>query len=198
MFRRYDSRGPQTVRTFAHAELGDAAGGPLAATGPALRVLRIVEGTSVDGVGLRTSIYGAGCDNRCEGCHNPQSWDPDGGEPMSVAELVERVAKADLNVTFSGGDPMFQAAGFAALARAIRERTDKTIWCYTGLTFERIMEAGGVREELLRAVDVLVDGRFVMAERDTSLLFRGSRNQRIIDVAASIGEGRAVELDLTF
>ncbi len=163
-----------------------------------LRVLRIVEGTSVDGVGLRTSIYGAGCANRCEGCHNPQSWDPAGGEPMSVDSVLERIIAADLDVTFSGGDPMFQAAEFAALARAVREHTDKTIWCYTGLTFEQIVERGGACEELLRSVDVLVDGRFVLSERDTSLLFRGSRNQRIIDVAASLSCGRAVELDLSF
>lgn len=163
-----------------------------------LRVLRIVEGTSVDGVGLRTSIYGAGCTNRCEGCHNPQSWDPAGGEPMSVDSVLERIIAADLDVTFSGGDPMFQAAEFAALARAVREHTDKTIWCYTGLTFEQIVERGGACEELLRAVDVLVDGRFVLSERDTSLLFRGSHNQRIIDVAASLSCGRAVELDLSF
>lgn len=115
-----------------------------------LRVLRIVEGTSVDGVGLRTSIYGAGCDNRCAGCHNPQSWDPVGGEPMGVGYLLERIVEADLNVTFSGGDPMFQAAGFAALARAVRERTNKTIWCYTGLTFERVMASGGARGAVAR------------------------------------------------
>ena len=163
-----------------------------------LRVLRIVEGTSVDGVGLRTSIYGAGCANRCEGCHNPQSWDPAGGEPMSVASVLERIIAADLDVTFSGGDPMFQAAEFAALARAVRASTDKTIWCYTGFTFEEIMERGGACEELLRAVDVLVDGRFVLSERDTSLLFRGSRNQRIIDVAASLARGEVTESDLSF
>ncbi len=163
-----------------------------------LRVLRIVEGTSVDGVGLRTSIYGAGCANRCEGCHNPQSWDPEGGEPMSVESLLDRIVAADLNVTFSGGDPMFQAEGFAALARAVHERTDKTIWCYTGLTFEEIVGRGGACEDLLREVDVLVDGRFMLSERDTSLLFRGSGNQRVIDVAASLARGRAVELDLSF
>lgn len=188
----YGCRGPLR-RTFA-SEKVCGGGRPE----PSLRILRIVEGTSVDGVGLRTSIYGAGCDNRCAGCHNPQSWDPAGGEPMSVRELADRVAEAGLNVTFSGGDPMFQAAGFAALARAIRRVSDKTIWCYTGLTYERIMACGGAREVLLRSVDVLVDGPFVLTERDTSLLFRGSRNQRIIDVAASLAAGRVVELDLTF
>jgi len=180
------------LRTFA-SDLNSLSG-----AAPSLRVLRIVEGTSVDGVGLRTSIYGAGCANRCEGCHNPQSWDPAGGEAMSVESVLERIIAADLNVTFTGGDPMFQAEGFAALARAVRWRTDKTIWCYTGLTFEEIAGIGGPCGELLREVDVLVDGRFVLSERDTSLLFRGSRNQRIIDVAASLARGEAVELDLSF
>lgn len=185
------------MRTFA-CDDGALSGGTSSGGASSLRVLRIVEGTSVDGVGLRTSIYGAGCANRCEGCHNPQSWDPAGGEEMSISAVLERIVDADLDVTFSGGDPMFQAEGFAALARAVRERTDKTIWCYTGLTFEEIAGRGGACEELLRAVDVLVDGRFVLSERDASLLFRGSRNQRIIDVAASLAAGEAVELDLTF
>lgn len=184
-------QGPR-MRTFACDD------GALSGGASSLRVLRIVEGTSVDGVGLRTSIYGAGCVNRCEGCHNPQSWDPAGGEEMSISAVLERIMDADLDVTFSGGDPMFQAEGFSALARAVREHTDKTIWCYTGLTFEEIARRGGACGELLRAVDVLVDGRFVLSERDTSLLFRGSRNQRIIDVAASLAAGEVVELDLTF
>ena len=185
------------MRTFA-CDDGALSGGTSSGGASSLRVLRIVEGTSVDGVGLRTSIYGAGCANRCEGCHNPQSWDPAGGEEMSISAVLERIVDADLDVTFSGGDPMFQAEGFAALARAVRERTDKTIWCYTGLTFEEIAERGGACEELLRAVDVLVDGRFVLSERDASLLFRGSRNLRIIDVAAWLAAGEVGLLDMTF
>lgn len=160
-----------------------------------IRVLDIVYGTSVDGVGLRTSIYCAGCENRCEGCHNPQSWDLAGGRGMAVGEIFDLVVEADMNVTFSGGDPMLHPQGFAALAKMIKTRTDKTIWCYTGYLFEDLIRHPA-RRALLENVDVLVDGRFVLAERDLTLRFRGSRNQRIIDVRRSLAEGRVVSAEL--
>lgn len=99
------------------------------------------------------------------------------------------------DVTFSGGDPMFQPQGFAALARAIKERSGKNIWCYTGYLFEQLLENPAQRE-LLELVDVLVDGRFVEALKDEQLRFRGSSNQRIIDVSRSLGEGKAVVLEI--
>lgn len=157
-------------------------------------VLDIIEGTSVDGTGLRTSIYFAGCEHRCKGCHNPESWAVGNGRRMSVDELFRTVAEADMNVTFSGGDPMFRPEAATMLARRIKTETDKTIWCYTGYTFEEIMRHPH-RRALLETVDVLVDGQFVLSERDTSLRFRGSRNQRIIDVARSLAAGCIVELD---
>lgn len=160
-----------------------------------IRVLDIVYGTSVDGVGLRTSIYCAGCENRCEGCHNPQSWDAEGGRGMTVEEIFDLIVEADMNVTFSGGDPMLHPQGFAALAKMIKTRTDKTIWCYTGYLFESLIRYPA-RRALLENVDVLVDGRFVLAERDLTLRFRGSRNQRIIDVQRSLAEGRTILAEL--
>ena len=163
-----------------------------AGCGKTVRVLDIVYGTSVDGPGLRTSIYCAGCENRCEGCHNPQSWDPDGGQEMTVEELFDRITEADMNVTFTGGDPMLHPEGFAALARMIRERTDKTIWCYTGYRFEQVLH-NARRRELALLCDVVVDGPYLQSERDLSLRFRGSRNQRIIDVRRSL-HGEIVEL----
>ena len=139
----------------------------------------------VDGPGFRTSIYCAGCRHKCPGCHNPQSWDFSGGREMSTEELM-RIIVADpyANVTFSGGDPMYQAAGFAELARAIRRRTNKDIWCFTGFRFEDLIQQD--QRELLEQLDVLVDGPYVAALRDPDLLFRGSSNQRIIDVQASL------------
>ena len=150
-----------------------------------IRVLDIRYGTSVDGPGLRTSIYCAGCENRCEGCHNPQSWDTEGGEVMDVGEIFSLIAGADMNVTFTGGDPMLRPEGFSRLARLIKERTDKTIWCYTGYRFEQLMQSAR-RRELALLCDVIVDGPFLLAQRDLSLRFRGSRNQRIIDVQRSL------------
>ena len=150
----------------------------------------------VDGPGFRTSIYCAGCRHACPGCHNPQSWDFSGGRAMTTEEIM-RVIVADpyANVTFSGGDPMYQPEGFAELARAIHERTEKDIWCYTGFTFEQLL--GNPRQRaLLEQIDVLVDGPFVKALRNDELIFRGSSNQRIIDVPRSLEEGRAVLLSL--
>ncbi len=157
-----------------------------------LSIIEIVHSTSVDGPGLRTSVYGAGCDNRCEGCHNPQSWDKAAGHGMTVDEIMADIETQPGGVTFSGGDPFFQAAGFTALAKAIKERTGKNIWCYTGLTFEYILTSPALAT-MLQYIDVLVDGRFVSELRSEEAIFRGSTNQRLIDVPASLAAGQAVE-----
>ena len=159
-----------------------------------IRVLDIVPETTVDGPGFRTSIYCAGCSHQCPGCHNPQSWDFSVGQEMSVEELAQVVLADEFaDVTFSGGDPMYQAGEFARLAQFIKERSSKTIWCYTGFRFEEL--TAPEQQELLRHIDVLVDGPFVAAQRDTSLRFRGSSNQRLIDVQASLRRGTVVQLD---
>lgn len=158
-----------------------------------MRILSILEDTTVDGPGFRTSIYCAGCTHHCPECHNPQSWDKDGGTEMSVEEVMQTIeADPFANVTFSGGDPMQQAGGFTELARAIKTRTNKTIWCYTGYTFEALLRMPAQRT-LLELIDVLVDGPFLVAEKDPDLLFRGSRNQRLIDVPRSLAEGAIIE-----
>lgn len=151
----------------------------------------------VDGPGFRTSIYCAGCPNACPGCHNPQSWDIRHGTMTSTEELMEEIMSDPFaNVTFSGGDPMFQAEGFAELARAIREQSDKTIWCFTGYKFENLLK-NPKQLKLLKLIDVLVDGPFVQSLRDEDLFFRGSSNQRLINVRKSLETGQVVELQLT-
>ena len=150
---------------------------------PVLRVLDIVPGTSVDGPGLRTSIYFAGCAHRCPGCHNPESWDFSGGYPMTVGEILEEVEKNGFDVTFSGGDPMSQAEGLLPLAREIHRR-GYSLWCYTGFMFEDIFLSPD-KSQLLPFIDVIVDGPFIESKRSLSLLFRGSSNQRPIDVRRS-------------
>ena len=157
-----------------------------------ISVLDIIEDTMVDGPGFRTSIYCAGCRHACPGCHNPQSWDFEGGRAMSTDEIM-RIIEADpyANVTFSGGDPMYQPEGFTELARAIHERTTKDIWCFTGFTFETLVKNPRHRA-LLEQIDVLVDGPFVSRLRDESLIFRGSSNQRLIDVPTSLSCGSTV------
>ena len=110
---------------------------------------------------------------------------------MTTAELMKIiVADPFANVTFSGGDPMYQAAGFAELARAIHQQTNKDIWCFTGFTFESLIQED--QRELLENIDVLVDGPFIERLKDPDLLFRGSSNQRIINVPASLYEGHVV------
>ncbi len=157
-----------------------------------ISILDIVEDTMVDGPGFRTSIYCAGCPNACPGCHNPQSWDINQGHEMSTDDIM-KVIEADpfANVTFSGGDPMFQPEGFAELAEAIRARTDKDIWCFSGFRYEALLQNPRQRR-LLEQLDVLVDGPFVKALRDESLVFRGSSNQRIINVPESLRQGTVV------
>ena len=150
-----------------------------------IRILDIKYGTSVDGIGLRTSLYCAGCEHHCAGCHNPQSWSENGGEEMTVEELFQLIVDADMNVTFTGGDPMLHPKGFIALARMIKQRTNKTIWCYTGYCFEDLLQHP-LRRTLVELCDVVVDGKYIEAERDLTLRFRGSRNQRLIDVAKSL------------
>ena len=145
-----------------------------------IRVLKILEQTMADGPGFRTSVYCAGCKHGCKGCHNPQSWDFNAGRWMEVDEILDLI-KADTmsNVSFSGGDPFYQVEAFTELARRIKEETHKTIWCWTGFTLEEIRSSEHL-SMMLPYLDVLVDGPFILEQRDTTLLFRGSPNQRII------------------
>ena len=157
-----------------------------------LYILDILEDTTVDGPGFRTSVYCSGCPNRCPGCHNPQSWDIANGRPMETGDILKIIlADPFADVTFSGGDPMAQPEGFAELAVAIKESSDKNIWCFTGFLFENLL-GNPSQKELLKHIDVLVDGPFVQELRDESLRFRGSSNQRVIDVQASLASGSVV------
>ena len=140
-----------------------------------MRIVRIVEGTSVDGPGLRTSIYFAGCRHHCPECHNPQTWDFLAGRDMDISEVLTTVLYNDAPVTFSGGDPIYQAEAILPLARAIRE-AGLGIWCYTGFTFEQ-----------------LKNGIDDVPATVLTLLFRGSTNQRLIDMRRTLASGEIVE-----
>lgn len=142
------------------------------------RVLDIVRGTTVDGPGFRTAIYFAGCSHKCPGCHNPQSWDFDGGNEMTLAEIMEIVEEEDFDVTLTGGDPLYNAEKIAILSKAIKE-TGHTVWLYTGFTIEEIRESGELSKPL-PYLEAIVEGPFIKSLRDPDLLFRGSSNQRII------------------
>jgi len=145
-----------------------------------LRVLQIVPGTSVDGPGLRTSVYLAGCTHHCPECHNKISWDFNGGEEMDVDHLADIIISHGFNVTLTGGDPL-QTPHPAALLHLVRRLRAEglTIWCYTGYTFEELQDMAYIKP-VLDEMEAIVDGPFIAAERDPSLHFRGSRNQRIL------------------
>jgi anaerobic ribonucleoside-triphosphate reductase activating protein len=150
-----------------------------------MKIMNIMQDSIVDGTGLRTVIFFAGCSHFCKGCHNPLSWNIRNGSEWSLEDvLVEVKSNPIANVTFSGGDPFYQPKEVAALAREIK-KLGKTIWAYTGYTYQEALDNPELKE-LLDEVDVLVDGRFELGLKDLSLKFRGSSNQRIIDVKTGL------------
>ena len=157
-----------------------------------LSLLDIIEDTVVDGPGFRVSVYAAGCSHHCPGCHNPQSWNPGNGHPVAVEDIVARIADNPFaNVTFSGGDPLFQVEGFTRLAQRLKETAGKNIWCYTGFRYEEILASNRL-SRILPYIDVLVDGRFDPSRKQEGLLFRGSSNQRLVDVPVSLRSGKVI------
>ena len=161
-----------------------------------LRIAGIVRESIVDGPGIRFTIFCQGCPYDCPGCHNPETHDFDGGQDCSTDRLLEEIDKDPLlaGVTFSGGEPFCQPEAFAKLAASVRER-GLSVTVFTGYTFEELTEMA--QEDihiarLMELTDILIDGRFVKALRDLTLQFRGSCNQRIIDMNRTREQGSVV------
>ena len=158
-----------------------------------VRIAGITTESVVDGPGIRSAIFFQGCPHACPGCHNPETWPINGGKEIGLTDLIRLL---DLNplvtgVTFSGGEPFQQAPAIAALGNHLRN-LGLNIWVYTGFTWDFLvanLERPGYKE-LLEVTEVLIDGPFIQEQRDLSLLFRGSANQRLIKVAESIVSGR--------
>ncbi|QWU46164.1 MULTISPECIES: anaerobic ribonucleoside-triphosphate reductase activating protein [Bacillus] len=146
-----------------------------------MKVMNIIHDSVVDGEGLRTVVFFAGCPHRCFGCHNSKSWNICNGTEMTVEEIVKEIESNSLtDVTFSGGDPFLQAAEVKKVAKSVKD-LKKNLWMYTGYTLEEIQSSrNNDMIELLHYGDVLVDGRFELDKKDLTLPFRGSSNQRII------------------
>jgi anaerobic ribonucleoside-triphosphate reductase activating protein len=163
-----------------------------------MRLSGITQESLVDGPGLRYVIFTQGCLHQCPRCHNPESWDVNAGKEFSarqVIRMLKQQKKTKRGVTFSGGEPFLQAAELAEAALAVRQMGWDVV-TYTGFTYEELieMEDGGVKD-LLSASDILVDGKYIHELRDAKLKFRGSSNQRMIDVAATQKSGHIVLWD---
>ena len=155
----------------------------------------IVSDSIVDGPGIRTCIFCQGCPHHCQGCHNPETWEFGVGTPMEEERLVEIVQSNPLcrGVTFSGGEPFAQAESFAKLARLLKQ-TGYEVASYSGFTFEQLLAGTPAQRALLEELDVLIDGPFILAERSLQIPFRGSRNQRVLNVPKSLSTGVPVEI----
>ena len=159
-----------------------------------MRIANTVNDSIVDGLGLRFAVFTQGCPHHCPGCHTPQTHDPAGGREESLEALIAGLDQNPLaaGLTLSGGEPFYQAADCARLA-AMAHARGKTVWTYTGYTYEQILHKNDPDwNALLAETDVLVDGPFLEKEQSYELHFRGSRNQRLIDVAASRRDGKVV------
>ena len=146
----------------------------------------------VDGEGIRTVLWTQGCPHKCKGCHNPQTHDFNGGVEVDVEEVIEALkeVKHQDGLTLSGGDPVCQSEACYVICKAAHEM-GMNVWCYTGFTYESMLKNPS-RRKLLDEIDVLVDGKFILEEKSYDLYFKGSRNQRIIDVQRSLKEERVV------
>lgn len=152
----------------------------------------------VDGEGIRAVIWTQGCIHNCFGCHNPETHDMSGGYLVDIEELKNEIKflNEETGVTFSGGDPFCQPLACSELAKFCHE-CGLNVWCYTGYTYENLIEKAKDDDSILvflNEIDILIDGPFIMAKKSFDVMFRGSKNQRIIDVKKSLKKGSVVEI----
>ena len=160
-----------------------------------LRIAGIVEESIVDGPGIRYTIFTQGCPFHCRGCHNPQAQPLRGGVDVTLRQLYDEIKANPLvtGVTFSGGEPFIQARSLCTLAKILKAEV-YSLWSYSGYTYEKIIY-DDIMRDLLAELDVLVDGPFVQAKVSLDIDFRGSTNQRLIDVPRSLQEDKVVLLE---
>ncbi|MBQ7794059.1 MAG: anaerobic ribonucleoside-triphosphate reductase activating protein [Clostridia bacterium] len=168
-----------------------------------IRLFGLANDSIVDGPGIRFAVFAQGCIHNCEGCHNPNSHDLNGGYFEDCDEIIAKIKANPLldGVTFSGGEPFLQAKELAYISSEVKN-TGLSTMAYTGFTFEELVKGANAEngwKEFLQTLDLLVDGKFILAEKSIELNFKGSKNQRIIDVQKSLKEGKIMlsELDDT-
>jgi anaerobic ribonucleoside-triphosphate reductase activating protein len=149
----------------------------------------------VNGDGLRAVLWTQGCPNHCPGCQNPETWDFEGGFLVDIEEVKKelRALKGQTGITFCGGEPFVQPEACKEIADFCRNELGWNVWSFSGFTYEEIEKYGGAAWEFLKSLDALIDGRFILAERDLSLKFRGSRNQRILHLEYGTGKILSIE-----
>ena len=152
-----------------------------------IRLYGVVNDSIVDGVGLKFVIFTQGCPHHCIGCHNPKSHDINGGYEEDITHLLEMIDQNPLldGVTLSGGEPFLQPEPLIEFVKEVKKR-HLHVMIYSGYTFEELMQGTDKQKELLALCDLLVDGRFDIQKRSLSLLYRGSTNQRIIDIQKTL------------
>ena len=164
-----------------------------------LAVKNIQSDSIVDGEGIRSVVWFQGCSHHCKECQNPETWDFNGGYEVSLDDVKKQIRELEYQkgVTFSGGDPMMQIEALAELTKYVHE-CNMDVWVYTGYTFEELMklaEKNPVYIDALNNIDALVDGRFILELKSLDVKFRGSSNQRILDVKKSLKAGKPVEIE---
>lgn len=160
-----------------------------------MRIANTIHDSIVDGPGLRYVVFTQGCSHSCPGCHNAETQPLDGGQEVSVQGIISDMLTNPLTdgLTLSGGEPMLQPEACLELAKTAH-KNGLNVWCYTGFVFEQLLEDPGKRA-LLEEVDVLIDGPFLLSQRSLTLKWRGSENQRVLDVKKSLAQGQAVALE---
>ena len=160
-----------------------------------IRLAGVVRESIVDGPGIRFTVFTQGCPHHCPGCHNPQTHDPAGGYDCEMQKILDAVEKNPLlrGITLSGGEPFEQPEQLLELAKAV-VAMGKDVVAFSGYTFEQLVSGTPEQKALLEEIDVLIDGPFLLAEKSLEISFRGSRNQRILDVRQSLAQGRAVNI----
>lgn len=148
----------------------------------------------VDGEGIRSVIWTQGCAHKCKGCHNPETHSFSEGYSIDIELIMDKIKtlEGQDGITFSGGDPMYQPEPCAIIAKFCH-KLNLNVWCYTGFTYEELIKISKINKNILKfleEIDVLVDGKFIIGQKSFDVKFRGSKNQRVIDVAKSLKEGK--------
>ena len=149
----------------------------------------------VNGYGLRAVLWTQGCPNHCKGCQNPETWDFNGGTLVDIEKVKEELRgfKGQAGITFCGGEPFVQPKECKEIADFCRNELGWNVWSFSGFTYEKIKEHGGDAWEFLESLDALIDGPFILEQRDLTLKFRGSKNQRLLHLEYGTGKILSVE-----